>query len=353
MTRVTLDRLTKAYTAAGHPAVDHLSLEIEPGEIVALLGPSGCGKTTTLKMIAGLLDPSEGDVLFDGQSVRGVPAEKRNSVMVFQEHALFPFMSVGQNVGFGLQVRGVERKQIEKKVDEMLELVQLPGIARRRPQELSGGQRQRVALARALVTEPKLLLLDEPLANLDAHLRDEMRALILDIQDRTGITTVIVTHDQQEAVLLADRIALMFDGVLQHYDEPIELFQHPLNEREARFFGGLNFIPAVRKGNIAETPIGDFRLDGESLPRMPEGEATLTIRPEHIRVGVPPGPNAVTGTLFLCIFIGTHTRCMVRIGTHEIEAMKGIDSTMLDEGGEITIGFPSEHIWLFPRRPPV
>ncbi len=352
MTKVALDRLTKVYPGSLKPSVDRLSLEIEPGEIVALLGPSGCGKTTTLKMIAGLLRPSAGDILFNGASVRGVQAEKRNAVMVFQEHALFPFMSVGENVGFGLQVRGVDRKGIERRVDEMLELVQLPGIARRRPHELSGGQRQRVALARALVTEPQLLLLDEPLVNLDAHLRDEMRALILDIQDRTGITTVIVTHDQQEAVLLADRIALMFDGVLQHYDEPIELFQHPLNEREARFFGGLNFLPAIRRGTVAETPVGNFQLDEENASRMPQGEAVMTIRPEHIRVGAQPGPNTITGRLFLCIFIGTHTRCQVRVDDYELEAIKGIDSMMLDEGHDIGIHFPPEHIWLFPRRPP-
>ena len=352
MTRVTLDRLTKLYPATRHAAVDRLSLEIEPGEIVALLGPSGCGKTTTLKMIAGLLQPTSGDILFNGVSVRTVAAEKRDAVMVFQEHALFPFMRIGQNVGFGLQVRGLEGREIARKVDEMLDLVRLPGIAKRRPQEISGGQQQRVALARALVTQPKLLLLDEPLANLDAHLRDEMRALILDIQRQTGITTVIVTHDQQEAVLLADRIALMFDGVLQHYAEPIELFQHPINEQEARFFGGLNFIPAVRRGNVAETPIGDFQLDSDSLPHLPEGEVVMTIRPEHIRVGAPPGPNCVAGRLFLCIFIGTHTRCQVKVGDFELEAMKGIDSMMLDEGSEINIHFPPEHIWLFPRRPP-
>jgi ABC-type Fe3+/spermidine/putrescine transport system ATPase subunit len=344
-----LDHLTKSYPGAARPAVDELSLEIESGEIVALLGPSGCGKTTTLKMVAGLIPPSGGDIRFDDASVLAVSAEKRGAVMVFQEHSLFPFLSVGQNVGFGLEVRGMDRARVASKVDAMLALVQLPGIAHRRPHELSGGQQQRVALARALVVEPRLLLLDEPLANLDAHLRDEMRSLILSVQEQTGITTVIVTHDQEEAVLLADRIALIFDGRLQHYDEPVELFQHPLSERAARFFGGLNFLPAVRKGTVAETPVGVFDLDAGAAIRMPEGTSMLTIRPEHIRVGVPPGPNTLTGTLFSCIFMGTHTRCLVRIGEHEIEALKGIDSMMLDEGGEITIGFPPEHLWLFPR----
>ena len=349
MTHVQLHGLTKLYPKADRPAVDLLSLEIEAGEIVALLGPSGCGKTTTLKMIAGLIAPTSGDILFDGASVLEMPAERRSAVMVFQEHALFPFMSVSQNVGFGLQVRGVEKREIRRRVEAMLDLVRLPGIGNRRPSEISGGQRQRVALARALITEPRLLLLDEPLANLDAHLRDEMRSLILSVQKQTGITTVVVTHDQEEAVLLADRIALLFDGVLQHYGEPIELFQRPRSQKAARFFGGLNFLPAVRKDNVAETPLGAFLLDPKGAPQMPQGDAVLTIRPEHIRVGAPAEPNTVSGLLFSCIYIGTHTRCTIRIGEYEIEALKGMDAAMIEEGKEIRVNFPAEHIWLFPN----
>jgi ABC-type Fe3+/spermidine/putrescine transport system ATPase subunit len=349
MTLIGLHGLTKSYHPRSRPAVSDLSLDVGPGEIVAFLGPSGCGKTTTLKMIAGLLSPTSGDILFDGESVLRVPAERRNAVMVFQEHTLFPFMSVGENIGFGLQVRGIDKRSIGRKVDGLLEMVQLPGIATKRPQELSGGQRQRVALARALITEPRLLLLDEPLANLDAHLRDEMRNLILSVQKQTGVTTIVVTHDQEEAVLLADRIALLFDGELRHYAPPIDLFQRPRSERAARFFGGRNFIPAHRRGLTVQTPFGKFDLNHSAANAIPEGECTLTIRPEHIRIGAAEGPNTLEGILSSCIFIGIHTRCMIKAGDLELEVFKGVDSTMVREGGNLRLHFPREHLWLFPR----
>lgn len=351
MTRVELRNLSKRYPHAKRPAVHCLDLEVSPGEIAALLGPSGCGKTTTLKMIAGLLDPTEGDILFDGRSVVEVPAEKRNAVMVFQEHALFPFMSVGENIGFGLRVRGFGAAEIRRRTEEMLDLVRLPGIAARRPKDLSGGQRQRVALARALVTEPRLLLLDEPLANLDAHLRDEMRALILSVQRQTGVTTLVVTHDQEEAVLLADRIALLFDGELHQAARPAAFFRQPVSERAARFFGGKNFIPAERTGNIARTPLGDFSLDPARSALMPEGRVLLTIRPEHIRLDSSTEANAFDGVLASCIFMGTHTRCRLEAGGFAFEAYKTIDATAAISEGPIRIVFPSEHIWLFPLSP--
>jgi len=348
MTRVVLDQLTKRYDDAKLPAVDHVSLRIDPGEMIALLGPSGCGKTTILKMIAGLLQPTSGDIRFDEESVLAVPAEKRNAVMVFQDHILFPYMNIEQNVGFGLKMRGLDKHAIEERVAEMLELVELPGMSQRTPSQLSGGQQQRVALARALITEPRLLLLDEPLGSLDASLRDDMRELILSIQRRFEITTVVVTHDQVEAVLLADRIALIFEGILQRYAPPSDYFHRPTSERAARFFGGLNFIPAKRIGDLVETPIGDFLLDpGESAP-MPEAPTKLTIRPEHIQLGVTRKPNTVPGRLRSCIFMGTHTRCRIVIGDYEIEALKGTDSSVeLCEGKDISVHFPPNYIWLF------
>ncbi|MCA9784892.1 MAG: ABC transporter ATP-binding protein, partial [Candidatus Cloacimonetes bacterium] len=178
----------------------------------ALLGPSGCGKTTTMRMLAGLLQPSSGDIRFEGKSVMAVPPERRGAVMVFQKHLLFPHMSVAENIGFGLKMRGMGKAEIARRVGAMLALVQLPGYEKRRPHQLSGGQQQRVALARALVIEPTVLLLDEPLANLDANLRLEMRKLIRNLQQELNITTFFVTHDQEEAVMLADRVALMVDG---------------------------------------------------------------------------------------------------------------------------------------------
>ncbi|SVA92633.1 uncharacterized protein METZ01_LOCUS145487, partial [marine metagenome] len=203
-----LSNLSQHYPNTEQPALDRLNLDIESGQLNALLGPSGCGKTTAMKMIAGILMPTGGDILFDGDSVLSTPAERRGAVMVFQNYLLFPYMSVGDNVGFGLKMARVDKSTIKKKVLEMLELVQLPGVEDRKPSQLSGGQQQRIALARALIVEPKILLLDEPLSNLDAHLRDEMRELIRGIQRKMGITTVFVTHDQEEAVMLADKIAL-------------------------------------------------------------------------------------------------------------------------------------------------
>ena len=284
--------------------------------------------------------------------------------MVFQEHALFPFMSAGENVAFGLKLRGLPPKDIRRRVNDMLELVRLPGLASRMPRELSGGQRQRVALARALIIEPRLLLLDEPLANLDAHLRDEMRSLILSVQRQTGVTTLVVTHDQEEAVMLADRIALMFEGRLWHYGSPMELFHRPRTERAARFFGGRNFIPATRRGAVAESALGDFDLDPELASLMPEGPGVLTIRPEHIVVGPPgvaaalsdgkaplaagarPARNRISATLASCLFMGSHIRCQLNAGGHQLEALKSAEEAGMAEGGKLELTLPPERLWM-------
>ena len=260
MTTVVLRNLTKRF-GGDEPAVQNLSLEIKSGELVGLLGPSGCGKTTTLKMIAGLLYPTEGDITFDGVSVLDIPTEKRGAVMVFQNHLLFPYMNVFDNIGFGLRMRKIRKDEIFDRADKMLEMVYLRGFESRRPSELSGGQQQRVALARALVTEPRLLLLDEPLSNLDAHLRYEMRELILELQRKLKITTIFVTHDQQEAVILADRTALIFDGVLQQYGGPREFYENPASESVAKFFGAENFLEGVKTGTWAETRIGNMQTE--------------------------------------------------------------------------------------------
>ena len=349
MTHVVLDQLTKVYDSASHPAVDHLSLDIESGSIVALLGPSGCGKTTTLKLIAGLLTPTAGEIHFDDKSVLAVPAERRSAVMVFQDHLLFPYMNVEQNVGFGLKMRGVDGQTISQRVTEMLALVQLPGFSKRRPSQLSGGQQQRVALARALITGPRVLLLDEPLSNLDAHLRDEMRELVLSVQRQFRITTVMVTHDQQDAVLLADNIALIFEGVLQQCGAPAAFYRCPISKRVARFFGGINFIPAKWTGDRAETSVGDFHVELPDGYRVPHGRVTLTIRPEHIRLSAGDEPNTYTGRLRECIYVGTHTRCKMSLGNHEIEMTGDTDTSVsLEKGSEIKMTFPPKHIWMFP-----
>ena len=349
MTQVILEKIQKVYTRGDLAAVDDFSLTIPSGELVAFLGPSGCGKTTTLKMIAGLIQPTTGRILFDGEDVLPIPAEKRGAVMVFQNYLLFPYMSVGDNVGFGLKMRGVNKRVIAERVAEMLALVKLPDIAKRRPTQLSGGQQQRVALARALITEPRVLLLDEPLSNLDAHLRDEMRELILSIQRDLAVTTVFVTHDQEEAVLLADQIALMFDGLLLQYASPAEFYQRPISERAARFFGGVNFIPARRNNGMVRTDIGDFHFAAQEGERAPSGAAVMTIRPEQIRLNDSAENNLVKGRIRERIYVGTYTRYKITLGDHEIEAIRSADlPEAIGVGDEVDVHFPADRIWVVP-----
>ncbi len=347
MTEVLLRGLTKIFHGQEEVlAVDELDLDIDTGQITALLGPSGCGKTTTLKMIAGLLRPNGGDILFDGESVKGVPAEKRGAAMVFQNHLLFPYMSVGENVGFGLKMRGVDKEEIRSRVSEMLELVHLPGYEERRPKQLSGGQSQRVALARALIIEPTVLLLDEPLSNLDAHLRDEMRELILSIQRQIGITTIFVTHDQEEAVVLAHQIALMFEGVLQQYDEPDWFYERPVSKRAAMFFGGVNFIDGVKESNQLKSDIADLKVPDVDIPN---GHVTLTIRPENLVLG-KDGENSIPCYIRSHIYVGTHARFKVQVGEAEFEVVGDASSVKKFKDGEVVpLHFPVEKIWLVPQ----
>lgn len=250
MTSVRLERISAHYGAAR--VLDDITLAIDNGELVALLGPSGCGKTTILKILAGLLAPSEGEVFFENRPVTNVPAERRGAAMVFQKPLLFPYLSVGENVAFGLRMRNVARDEIRQRVRETLEWVHLAGYESRKPSQLSGGQEQRVTLARALVTQPKLLLLDEPFSALDESLRAGMRLLVRELQQRLGITTVFVTHDQMEAAAIADRIALVFDGRLEQCAAPRDFYTAPATLRAARFFGWTAI--SANRGTIAFRP---------------------------------------------------------------------------------------------------
>jgi ABC-type Fe3+/spermidine/putrescine transport system ATPase subunit len=345
MTTVVLRDLTRRF--GNVTAVDRLNLEIASGELVAFLGPSGCGKTTTLRMITGLLLPTSGDVLFDGKSMITVPTEKRGAVMVFQKHLLFPTMNVGQNVGFGLRMQGVEKKEMNRRVSEILELVKLPGFENRRAHELSGGQQQRVALARALVVRPKVLLLDEPLANLDANLRLEMRELIRSIQREMGISSVFVTHDQEEAVMLADRIALMFDGVLQQYDVPQAFYQKPLSTRVAHFFRNDNALAGTRRGDVVETALGTLRVDAARV-QQPDGQVLVTVRPEDVRLNPEAGsPNCIQAKVLLVVYMGTHTQLQLDVGGHTW--LVHSDAVFQARVGEtIPIELPASRLWLLP-----
>ena len=293
-----LEGLRKDY-GVGDPAVDRLDFEIGRGEFTALLGPSGCGKTTTLRMIAGLVAPTAGRILLDGNDLTAKPTHRRNIGMVFQNYALFPHMSVADNVAFGLEMRGIAKSESRARIAEALAMVRLTGYEDRRPKALSGGQQQRVALARALVIRPDLLLLDEPLSNLDAKLREEMRSEIREIQRRLGITTVFVTHDQTEALALADRVVVMERGRLAQLGNPEEIYERPATPFVARFVGRINAIAAMTASD------GSLRVGGVAVPAAgarPAGSSvTVMIRPQHIAL-VPTGASLsgkVTGITYV------------------------------------------------------
>jgi ABC-type Fe3+/spermidine/putrescine transport system ATPase subunit len=343
MTHVSIKNLTKIYPGSTEPSLDQLSLEIESGELAALLGPSGCGKTTTMKMIAGLLAPTSGDVMFDGRSIVNDKPEHRGVVMVFQNYLLFPYMSVADNIGFGLKMRKVDKAEISRRVAEMLELVKLPDLGSRKPSALSGGQQQRVALARALIVQPKVLLLDEPLSNLDAHLRFEMRDLIRSLQQEMGITTIFVTHDQEEAVVLADRVALILDGRLKQYDAPNVFYKRPIDEATARFFGGANFLSGRAEGGQFEGPFGKLSLPAGAA----SGTGKLTFRPENIRLDAAPGEKNIVGaTLLDKIYLGTQTRLKLSVGDEAIDCIANPnDAEELSPGAHINIALPPNTLW--------
>ena len=335
--RLELEHVSHRY-GGDAPALEDLSLAVEPGELVALLGPSGCGKTTALKVVAGLLRPTSGDVRVGGRSVVGTPPERREAAMVFQKPLLFPHMSVARNVGFGLKMRKAPKEEAESKVHEALRRVRMEGFADRPPEELSGGQQQRVALARALVTEPKLLLLDEPFSALDANLREEMRELVLRLQREGGHTTVFVTHDQEEAVVLADRIALVFEGSLQMYDEPQAFYDRPATREVARFFGATNFIEGRTENGSVRTPLGELRLASAAPP----GGVTLTIRPEAVRL--EGGENSFRARVLSASYLGTQVQ--YELGTDQTTLRAALPPHVrLAVGDEITARLPPESLW--------
>ncbi|MGQ0573631.1 MAG: ABC transporter ATP-binding protein [Pseudonocardia sp.] len=287
----------------GVPVVDGIDLAVPAGTLTALLGPSGCGKTTVLKVVAGLLTAGSGEVSVDGTPLDSTPAERRPVGMVFQKPLLFGHLTVGDNVAFGLRMRGVGRAARRRRVGEMLELVGLPELAGRRVGELSGGQEQRVALARALVLDPRVLLLDEPFSALDAELRHRMRELVRRVQRELSITMLFVTHDQQEAVDLADTVVLMLGGRIEGAGPPSSFYTDPPTLAAARFFGGTNEIPGTAVGSSFTCPLGELRLAHPA----PGGPGVLVVRPEAVRLlGADGPPNTVTATVRETRFRGTH-----------------------------------------------
>jgi len=278
-------------------AVDDLSLNIQNGEFFSLLGPSGCGKTTTLRMIAGFEQPTEGEIYIRNQPVAGIPAHQRPVNTVFQSYALFPHMTVAENVSFGLEMKKVSKPEIKRRVAEALELVHLPHLSKRKPKQLSGGQRQRVALARALVNHPQVLLLDEPLGALDLKLRKAMQLELKQIQAEVGVTFIYVTHDQEEALTMSDRIAVMNEGLVQQVGTPREIYEHPANRFVADFIGETNFITGsvMSCSHFTTMQIGNLSLIGTADGRILDtGQAvTLAIRPEKINL-YPQGKVEIT-----------------------------------------------------------
>ena len=344
MTHVSIKNLTKVYPGLTVPSLDNLSLEINSGSLTALLGPSGCGKTTTMKMIAGLLDQTSGDVTFDGTSILKEKPENRGGGNGFQNHLLFPYMNVQDNIGFGLKMRNVHKDEIFNRVIKMLDLVKLPNMENRMPKELSGGQQQRVALARALIVQPRVLLLDEPLSNLDAHLRFEMRDLIRNLQQSMGITTIFVTHDQEEAVVLADQVALILDGKLKQYAQPDVFYKKPIDVVTAKFFGGQNFIKGTSKNNIFSSNIGKLTLPKDCL----QGNGVLTFRPENVQIGKgPKSVNTIKAKIIEKIFLGTQTRLKLSIKDEVIQAIANPNEVDEKETGiEIDINIPPSCLWV-------
>ena len=335
--------LSKTFPGIARPALDGLSLDLAGGELVALLGPSGCGKTTLLRIVAGLIQPTSGDLRFDGRPVLNLPPERRNAVMMFQNHLLFPHMTVAENVGFGLRMRGAASADIAARVEEMLSLVHLPDIGTRRPHELSAGQQQRVSLARALVLKPGVLLLDEPLANLDTQLRAGMRDLIRSLQRQLGLTMLFVTHDQEEAAAIADRVALMLAGRLRQVDQPEILFRRPADRAVAEFIGAGNFIPGHSEGAMFQCALGPMRLPPGAL----RGRATLTIRPEAICLG--PGENALQATVRSRSFLGTRTYLLLGTDGPDLQAILPPDqASALSPGDSVTIHLPVGSVWVIP-----
>jgi putative spermidine/putrescine transport system ATP-binding protein len=328
--------------------IPSLDLSVRKGEMVAFLGPSGCGKTTTLRIIAGLNKPSRGQIRVGGRDITQLPIHDRDMGMVFQSYALFPHMNVARNVAFGLQMRSVPAREAETRATQALEMVQLGHLAHRKPKELSGGQQQRVALARALVIEPSILLLDEPLSNLDAKLRDEMRVQIRALQQQSGITAVFVTHDQVEALSMCDRVVVMRGGQVEQFGTPTEVYERPATAFVANFVGRTNRL----KGTV--TSEGTLSAAGQQLrsaTTLAPGAVDILVRPHRIRLQeTGEAANKVQGTVSSITFIGDLVQYGVRVGGDEIvvEEATRRDRSPLAVGDGVTLGWSAEDTLVYP-----
>ncbi len=339
MGRLGLRSLTISFSTK--PVIQDLSLDIKDGEMVSLLGPSGVGKTTILKAIAGLLQPASGSILINDERVDHLPAEKRDAVLIFQKPLLFPFLDVGQNIGFGLKMAGIKRPDATRQIDKILEITGLEKFKHRKIHQLSGGQQQRVALARGLVLEPSVLLLDEPLSNLDAELRQQMRELICTIQRQTGTTMLFVTHDQSEALAISDRVCVLLDGRLRQTGTPAELFYQPADADVARFFGCTNFMSGTIHNGIFQsgavsctTPLGD------------SPKTLAVIRPEDIVLSTSETENTIAGKIVQIQFEGSTTRVTIEAGNNIFTALSLRPDCTREQA--VWLHFPPARLHIFP-----
>ncbi|MDQ1003509.1 spermidine/putrescine ABC transporter ATP-binding subunit [Neobacillus niacini] len=347
MSYLCLENVVKTFNKT--EVVKKMNLEIKQGELVSFLGPSGCGKTTTLNMIAGFLDVDGGRIVVDGKPVHLLPPNKREMGMVFQNYALFPHMTVFDNVAYGLKLRKVSKSEIHTRVTEALEMVRLAGYEKRYPKELSGGQQQRVSLARALVIKPKVLLLDEPLSNLDAKLRQEMREEIVEIQKKVGITTIFVTHDQEEALAISDRIAVMYEGRIEQVDTPVAIYNHPQTDFVSRFIGEVNQI----QGQVVEA-LNDNQclvsLDGYeqvlSVHQPKDSVIDFYIRPEKIQISIE-NSGGLQVRVERKMFLGAKTRyILVNKEKHFIADISNValNPDLVKEGKHVCIKWNPEDL---------
>ena len=317
---ISFQNVTKRF--GDFTAIDAIDLDIFAGEFFALLGPSGCGKTTLMRMLAGFETPTEGRITLAGEDLAGIPANKRPVNMMFQSYALFPHMTVWDNIAFGLRRDGLPKDQVAARVEEMLRLVQLGKFAQRKPDQISGGQKQRVALARSLAKAPKVLLLDEPLGALDKKLRQETQFELVDIQETTGTTFLIVTHDQEEAMTVSSRIAVMDEGVIRQIDTPADLYEQPKSRYVADFIGDVNLIPGEMRGGTLQWADGQPGLTVET--EVADGtNAWLSLRPEKVEIGKAKGDkeNQIPGKVLDIAYLGNLSTYVVEVpGGHKIRA---------------------------------
>ena len=339
---IELSGLTKKFSEI---AVDNIDLTVASGEFFSLLGPSGCGKTTTLRLIAGFEQPTSGRILLDGVDVSDVPPHRRNVNTVFQSYALFPFMSVRDNVAFGLRHAKVGKADLKRRVDEALDLVQMTSFAKRRPGQLSGGQQQRVALARALVLNPAVLLLDEPLGALDAKLRRSLKIELKALQERVGITFLYVTHDQEEALTMSDRLAVMNAGRIVQIGTPRQVYEEPADNYVADFLGAANLME-VEVVSAGALRIGDFALTSHRCEAA-AGTAHAVIRPERVRIEKhgPAGENRVPAMVERVVFLGSATEVLLRLAPGiQVQALMQNDGSRADlaQGTPVNVYLPPD-----------